>query len=99
MVQPTALDIVDGNYITGGSSNFNKYSSAALDKLTKQPALALDDHPRHDILAQVEDQIAQDAPSIFTASLNFILGRDPRLKNFQYNAIYGAYYDRLSKAA
>jgi peptide/nickel transport system substrate-binding protein len=99
MVQPTALDIINTNYISDGSSNFCGYANADVDKLAKQASQVLDPGARNDILAQVEQHITQDAPGIYVASLNFILGRDPELENFQYNAIYGTYYDRLWKAA
>jgi peptide/nickel transport system substrate-binding protein len=98
MVQPTALDIVNTNYISDGSSNYCGYANPEVDKLAKQASQVLDPSARNDILAQVEDRITQDAPGIYVASLNFILGRSPKLENFQYNAIYGTYYDRLSKA-
>lgn len=98
MVQPTALDIINTNYISGGSSNFNNYSNAEVDKLAAQAGAALDEEARNEIIATIEDRITQDAPGLFLASLNFILGRSPELENFHYNPIYGAYYDRLWKA-
>jgi peptide/nickel transport system substrate-binding protein len=99
MVQPTALDIITANYISDGSSNYNHYANAQVDKLTRQASQTLDQTARNDILARVEALITDDAPGIFLASLNFILGRNPDLQNFQYNAIYGTYYDRLWKKA
>lgn len=98
MVQPTALDIITTNYVTHGSSNYNKYSSAEVDRLTAQATKAQDPHASNDIIASIEDRITRDAPGIFLSSLNFILGYSPDLHNYQYNAIYGTYYDRLWKA-
>jgi peptide/nickel transport system substrate-binding protein len=98
MVQPTALDIINTNYISGGSSNYGQYSNAEVDKLAAQAGKALEEGPRNDIIATIEDRITQDAPGVYLSSLNFILGRSPDLENFQYNPIYGTYYDRLWKA-
>ncbi len=98
-VQPTALDILDSNYISGGSSNYWNYSNKAVDALSDKALGASSLAQSNQYLAQAEKLIAQDAPGLFLASLNFIDGRSPDLQNFHYNIFYGTYYDRLWKRA
>jgi peptide/nickel transport system substrate-binding protein len=98
-VQPTALDILDSNYVSNGSSNYWNYSDPKVDALARQALSAPDASQSNRYLAQAERLIAQDAPGIFLESLNFVDGRNPNLRNFHYNVFYGTYYDRLWKAA
>jgi peptide/nickel transport system substrate-binding protein len=98
-VQPTALDILTSNYISGGSSNYWNYANSKVDALAQQALRAPSATQSNSYLAQAEQLIAQDAPAIFLESLNFIDGRNPNLHNFHYNVFYGTYYDRLWKTA
>ena len=97
-VQPTALDILTSNYISNGSSNYWNYSDPKVDALATKALGAQSMTQSNTYLAQAEQLIAQDAPGIFLASLNFVDGRSPALENFHYNIFYGTYYDRLWKA-
>ncbi len=98
-VQPTALDILNSNYISSGSSNYYNYANPKVDALAKQALQAPNAIQSNTYLAQAEQLIAQDAPGLFLQSLNFIDGRSPNLQNFHYNIFYGTYYDRLYKPA
>jgi peptide/nickel transport system substrate-binding protein len=98
-VQPTALDVLDSNYISSGSSNYWNYSNHAVDALSTQALQAANLAQSNQYLAKAEELIAHDAPGLFLASLNFIDGRSPDLQNFHYNIFYGTYYDRLWKRA
>jgi ABC-type transport system substrate-binding protein len=96
-VQPTALDILTSNYISGGSSNYWNYSDKKVDALSNKALRASNLAQANAYLAQAEQLIANDAPGLFLESLNFIDGRNPNLHNFHYNIFYGTYYDRLWK--
>jgi peptide/nickel transport system substrate-binding protein len=98
MVQPTALDIITSNFISSGSSNYYNYADRTVDALTNRALATQSDAGQNAIIAQIEQRIAEDAPGLWLASLNFVDGRSPRLRNFHYNAIYGTYYDRLYTA-
>ena len=94
----TALDILTSNYISNGSANYWNYSDPKVDALATKALGAQTVVQSNTYLAQAEQLIAQDAPGIFLASLNFVDGRSPDLENFHYNIFYGTYYDRLWKA-
>ncbi|HLH66059.1 MAG TPA: ABC transporter substrate-binding protein [Solirubrobacteraceae bacterium] len=98
-VQPTALDILDSNYVTGGSANYWNYSNPKVDALAARALAAANATQSNEYLARAEQLIAQDAPGLFLASLDFVDGRNPALENFHYNIFYGTYYDRLWKRA
>ena len=98
MVQPTALDLIGSNYVTDASANYNGYSNERVDQLTKEATTIFDEAQRNDRIAEIEAIIAEDAPGIFLASLNFLVAINPELENFNYNPIYGTYYDRLWRA-
>jgi peptide/nickel transport system substrate-binding protein len=97
-VQPTALDILTSNYISSGSANYWNYADPKVDALADKALRAPSPSQSNVFLAQAEQLIADDAPGLFLASLNFIDGRSPDLHNFHYNIFYGTYYDRLWKA-
>jgi len=98
MVQPTALDIITSNFISSGSSNYYNYADPTVDALTNRALATQSNAGQNAIIAQIEQRVAEDAPGLWLASLNFVDGRSPRLRNFHYNAIYGTYYDRLYTA-
>jgi peptide/nickel transport system substrate-binding protein len=98
MVQPTALDIITSNFVSDASFNDYNYSDPTVDRLTKQALAAPNLAASNTIVAQIEQKLAQDAPGLWLASLDFVDGRSPALHNFHYNAFYGTYYDRLYTA-
>jgi peptide/nickel transport system substrate-binding protein len=94
-VQPTALDILTSNFITGGSANYWNYSNPQVDALAKRAQAAPGRSASNALLARAESLIKDDAPGVFLESVNFVDGRSPDLENFHYNVFYGTYYDRL----
>ena len=94
-VQPTALDILTSNFITGGSANYWNYSNPRVDALAKRAQQAPGRAASDAYLARAEGLVKDDAPGLFLESVNFVDGRSPDLENFHYNVFYGTYYDRL----
>ncbi|MCV7230062.1 ABC transporter substrate-binding protein [Mycolicibacterium komossense] len=94
-VQPTGLDLLAGNFVTGASSNYQGYSNTAVDALIakSQNSLTVEDSNRY--LADAETMVAADAPGVFTASLRFVAMRSPRVQNYQMRCETGSYYDRM----
>ncbi len=94
-VQPTGLDLLGGNFVTGASSNYQGYGNPAVDQLAAkaQGSLTVDESNRY--LAQAETIVAGDAPGVFTGSLKFIAMRSPRVQNYRMRAETGSYYDRM----
>jgi len=94
-VQPTGLDLLAGNFVTGASSNYQGYSNPAVDALalSSQNSLTVEDSNRY--LADAESMVAADAPGVFTGSLRFIAMRSPRVQNYQMRCETGSYYDRM----
>lgn len=94
-VQPTGLDLLAGNFASGGTSNYQGYSNPVVDELAarSQGSLTLEDSNRY--LAEAEVIVAADAPGVFTGSLRFIAMRSPRVQNYHLRCETGSYYDRM----
>jgi peptide/nickel transport system substrate-binding protein len=95
MVQPSALDEVSSCWVTDASSNYTGYSNKTVDKLAAAARTAPTIEASNALLAKVEQELGDDAAAIFTGSINFLVGRNPALQNFQYRGENGTYYDRL----
>jgi peptide/nickel transport system substrate-binding protein len=94
-VQPSAADLVNSNYITGASDNYNGYSDPQVDKLAKFAQESFDTSRQNFYYAQIEQLLTQDAPAVFLTSFNYVAGRVPSIQNFHYRGEYGIYYDRM----
>jgi ABC-type transport system substrate-binding protein len=94
-VQPTGLDLLAGNFVTGASSNYQNYSNPAVDALAlnSQNSLTVEESNRY--LAEAESIVTADAPGVFTGSLRFVAMRSPRVQNYKLRAETGSYYDRM----
>lgn len=94
-VQPTGLDLLGGNFVTGASSNYQGYSNPSVDALalSSQNSLTVEDSNRY--LADAETIVAADAPGVFIGSLRFVAMRSPRVQNYQMRCETGSYYDRM----
>lgn len=95
MVQPSALDVIDPNWVTGGSSNLVGYSNEKLDALAAEAKAAGSVRESNALIAQIEQLLQDDAAGVFLGSMNFMVGRNPELQNFQYRGESGTYYDRI----
>ncbi len=95
MVQPTAADIVDAVYTSGGSSNYNLYSNPQVDTLAKQALSDFDETTRNAKYAQIEKLIGDDASGIFLQSLKWNAAVSPKVQNYHYRGDTYSYYDRL----
>ena len=90
-----ALELAAATYVTGGASNYSGYSNPQVDKLVERSRSAGSNAERETLLAEINELITVDAPSVFLQNINYVAGRNPDLSNFQYRGEYGAYYDRL----
>lgn len=94
-VQTSALDIINANFITKASSNYNGYSNKQVDALSARAQAAPTVQQSNAILAGVEELLDEDAAAIFIGSLNFLAARSPRVHNYQMRGETGSYYDRM----
>jgi peptide/nickel transport system substrate-binding protein len=94
-VQPSALDLVDANFVTDGSSNYNGYSNKEVDALVNKAQAALTVSSSNAILSQVETLLTEDAAAIFVGNLSFLAARAPRVHNYHMRGETGSYYDRM----
>lgn len=94
-VQPSALDIVNSNFVTGASSNYNGYSNKHADALAAKALASRTTTTSNAILAQLEKVLTDDAAEIFVGSLNFLAARAPRVQNYFLRGETGSYYDRM----
>jgi peptide/nickel transport system substrate-binding protein len=94
-VQPTGLDILASNFVTGASSNFQGYSNPRVDDLAGRSLASLTREESNAHLARAEALVAEDAPGVFIGSLQFYAMRSPRVQNYQMRAETGTYYDRI----
>ncbi|GAF50072.1 ABC transporter substrate-binding protein [Rhodococcus wratislaviensis] len=94
-VQPTGLDILASNFVTGASSNFQGYSNPRVDDLAGRSLASLTREESNAHLARAEAIVAEDAPGVFIGSLQFYAMRSPRVQNYQMRAETGTYYDRI----
>ncbi len=93
--QPTGIDMVASNFVTGASMNYTGYSNPKVDDLTAAAKEARTEQESNGLVAQIEQVLKDDAAGIFVGNLNFIAGRSLRLRNYQYRGEVGTYYDRL----
>jgi ABC-type transport system substrate-binding protein len=94
-VQPTPADEVDALYVTGASSNYNRYSSPRVDALAAQARRTFDETARNRLYAQIQQIIAADAPFVFLESAQWLAGVGKRIRNYQYRGETYSYYDRM----
>ncbi len=95
LVQPTAADIVDAVYTSGGSSNYSLYSNPQVDTLAKEALAEFDETTRNEKYAQIEKLIGDDASGIYLQSLKWNAAVSPKVQNYQYRGDLYSYYDRL----
>jgi peptide/nickel transport system substrate-binding protein len=93
--QPSGIDMVASCFVTGASMNYTGYSNKKVDDLTAAAKEAPTPQQSNIIVAQIEQLLRDDAAGIFVGNINFIAGRSPRLRNYQYRGEVGTYYDRL----
>lgn len=94
-VQPTGLDLLAGNFVTSASINYQQYSNPTVDELVVKSQGSTSVTESNGYLAQAEAIVAEDAPGVFTGSLNFVAMRSPRVQNYHMRCETGSYYDRM----
>jgi len=94
-VQPTPADEVDALYVTGASSNYNRYSNPQVDSLAARARRTFDEVERNQLYAQIQQIVGEDAPFVFLESALWLAGVGKRLHNYQYRGETYTYYDRL----
>ena len=94
-VQPTPADEVDALYVSGASSNYNRYSNPQVDALAARARQEFDEATRNQLYAQIQQIIGEDAPFVFLESALWLAGVGKRLHNYQYRGETYTYYDRL----
>jgi peptide/nickel transport system substrate-binding protein len=95
-IYPTAIDLISQYWESDGVANYTHYKNPQVDALTAQARRTVDASQRDALLAKVESLVGNDAAAVFLENVNWIMGRNPDLKNFDYSGVYGTYYDRLS---
>jgi peptide/nickel transport system substrate-binding protein len=95
-IYPTAIDLISQYWESDGVANYTRYKNPQVDALTAQARRTVDPAKRDALLAKVESLVGNDAAAVFLENVNWIMGRNPDLKNFDYSGVYGTYYDRLS---
>lgn len=94
-VLPSALDLVGSNFVTGASSNYNRYSNKRVDALAKKAQAASTVSASNTILAQIENVLGEDAAAVFVSNIDFLGARAPRIQNVHYRCEMSFYYDRM----
>jgi peptide/nickel transport system substrate-binding protein len=97
-IYPTAIDLISQYWESDGVANYTHYRNAQVDSLTAEARRTVDPAKRDALLARVEALVGGDAAGVFLENVNWVMGRDPALENFNYSGVYGTYYDRLWKA-
>ena len=94
-IYPTAIDLISQYWQSDGVANYTAYDNPQVDALTAQARRTVDPAKRDALLAKVEALVGGDAAGIFLENVNWVMGRNPALRNFNYSGVYGTYYDRL----
>lgn len=95
MVEPSALDLIIPNYQTGGSYNSIGYSNKTIDGLITRAQAQTTLASSNTYVAQIEEQLVADPPSVFLFDVTFPAGRSTKLHNFQYQGYFGPRYERM----
>lgn len=94
-VQPSPADLVNYSYVDGGSGNFVGYSNPKVNSLAAKARSTYDVDEQHQIYAQIEQIISDDAPWIWLESYDFVGLTSDKVENYYYRGELGNYYDRL----
>jgi len=96
MVQPTAADIVDNQYVTHAGSNYSRFSNQQVDKLAAEAHPLFGVPAENKLYAQIEQLIGEAAPALYLVNGTYDGGVNPsRISNWQYRGEYGNYFDRM----
>jgi ABC-type transport system substrate-binding protein len=96
MIQPTAADIVDNQYVTDAGSNYSGFSDPEVDKLAAQAHSIFDVTQQNQIYAQIEQLIGDAAPALYLVNVTYQGGVNPSgVANWHYRGEYGNYFDRM----
>jgi ABC-type transport system substrate-binding protein len=95
MIQPTPADWVDTLFITGGSSNYARFSNSEVDQLAKQADASFNETKRNEMYARIEQIIGENPPGIFLGDIGYVAGVGKRIQNFHFRGDMQNYYDRM----
>lgn len=95
MDQPSALDLIIPNFTTKGSYNTTGYSNATLDQLVKMAQAQHSLRASNRYVEKIEKVLVSDPPAVFLFNATFPCGRNPKLRNFQYQSYFGPRYERM----
>jgi peptide/nickel transport system substrate-binding protein len=73
-------------YITGGDSNYQKYTSPTVDSLTSQLNAEIDTTKQVDLMKQIDTQLWTDLATIPLFAFPGILASSPDVEGVEYNA-------------
>jgi peptide/nickel transport system substrate-binding protein len=95
LLQPTAADLFENVYATGGYANDVRYSNPEVDALVSEARSLYNEATRNRLYAKVEQIVGEDAVGIFLSSARYFGGRSERLQNFHNRGDMGSFYDRM----
>ena len=95
LVQPTAGDLLEPAYVSGGYANYSNYSNSEVDALCRSARSDYEEESRNEMYAQASALVTDDAPSVFLSTAAVAAARGPRVQNYLYRAEHGACYDRM----
>jgi peptide/nickel transport system substrate-binding protein len=81
---PTQLQMFTGATVPPKGLNTSFFSDPAIDKLTAEAALNLDDASRSQQLCQIQKDVWQQAPWIFLWSQTLVLGYNSKIAGVSY---------------
>ena len=81
---PTQLQMFTGATQPPKGLNTSFFADPAIDKLTAEAALNLDDASRHQQLCQIQKEVWQKAPWIFLWSQTLVLGYNSKITGVSY---------------
>lgn len=79
-------DFYEQQHITGGSSNYQKYSNPKVDALLKQAATEVDQNKRKDLYDQAAKIIVDDVSYLYLYNPDVVQAWAPGLKGYQIRA-------------
>ncbi len=96
MIQPTAADIIDNQYVTNAGSNYSGFSNTQVDSLSAQAHSIFDVAQQNRIYAQIEQLIGEAAPALYLVNVTYQGGVNPALlENWHLRGELGNYFDRM----
>ena len=79
-------DFYEQQHITGGSSNYQKYSNPKVDAVLKQGAVEVDQNKRKDLYDQAAKMIVDDVSYLYLYNPDVVQAWAPGLKGYQIRA-------------